>query len=190
MAWDIALDVRVKRNRNLFFAPAGGVLATELRSDELRGASGKHLTAVGGFIPGHRIEIDTRNKRVRVVDRLKLKEHSELLERIREHMRNSDDFMRKDLAPDFQREGCVREFERKLTGQPPNNLATWLYHCRREVEAGKLHVVRGELPSYEEIQKSADGDIYLGDRAGLTAINNDPDFDKIKVEPKLQKRNA
>lgn len=190
MAWDIALDVRVKRNRNLFFYPAQGVLATELRSSEIRGEGGSHLNAIGGTIPGHRIEIDTKAKKVRVVDRLKLPENSELLERINEYMRSSDYFLHSGLAPDFRRDGCVREFERKLSNTPPDNLATWLYHARKLVDMGKLHLVRGQLPTLEEIERNADGDIILGDRIGLTAINNDPDFDRIKVNQKASKKQA
>ena len=194
MAYDIAVDIDTSVEgvcRNVAFPPIDGVLAGYYNIARMR-SGGQQLQAIGGELPGQRIELDVKRGKARVIDRLRLPENVELLSRIRAHMENSDIFgrasfgdnwVRKDMAPD-------REYDLGIEPEshPPNNRDTWLWHIARLVhhkdEKGKPSpkavVVRGVVPTDEEVVKSATQVILKGDRQGIASVNENSDFNVIK----------
>ena len=172
MAYDIVLDVRAPLNRNVQFRPADGTLRSEIRIENIRSKNlpGK-LNAVGGFIPGHRVEIDMKANggkgRARIVDRMHLKEFAEKDKQVRKVF--PDEINGNKSFTDYNQndDGLLSEGVFELNGEPPTNLATWLFWCLRLVQDGSLHYAEGsaKLPSMNDIRRS--GIIYKGEDFGL-----------------------
>lgn len=158
MAYDVILDARVEHNRNPFFYPAqttlrGEVHIQQIASKNIRG----QLAQLGGMIPGHQVQVDTKNRKVRIVDRMGLPENAQLLKQMKAAMNTEDMLWQRlgDPEPD-------QEFNVTADQWP-----TWLYHIRRMVDHQRLHIVSGKLPLTDEIRKM--GVIRLGDPGSVPA---------------------
>lgn len=163
----LVFDVRCKRNRNPYFVPLGGCLRTEIRLEEVKL---KHLPGLlnsvsGSSIPGHRIEIDTKNRVGRIIDRMHLPENKEKDKQIRAALRADEMTVGKEFG-NYNTEGCLPEEDHKFSDSVPGNLASWLFWCHRMHADGKLELIEGVLPDLDEIRRT--GDVYGGPDNGLT----------------------
>ncbi len=172
MAFDLVLDVRYK-NRNVAFGPggsqplAGEYNIADINSDKIPGG----LNQIGGKLPGYRVEIDTKNARGKIIDKLRLKENAAMMDKIRFLLAN--DNIPQRIGEKWKRDDAMDEGEWDLSGDaPPQNLATWLWHLRKLVDAGRLHVVKGTMPSEDVIR--AMGLIWTGDAFGREGKDDKP----------------
>ncbi len=174
---NLVFDVRYK-NRNVTFIPAGAMpLAGEMHmnliaTDKVPGKIGK----IGGVLPGYQIWLDTKSNpaRARVVDKLALPEYAEMMDQIRYLLATAEDFPQR-IGENFRRDDCLNPVDVTLSKDPdgfPTNLATWLFHLKRLTDNGRLHLLKGELPSFKKIQEL--GIIYKGDNHGMSPINGVP----------------
>lgn len=163
----LVFNVRCKFNRNPYFVPLQGCLRSEIRHEEIRL---KHipglLNLVGGSIPGHRIEIDTKKNVGRIIDRMHLPENKEKDKQIRNALRSDEFTVGKEFGPSYNTEECLPEGDHEFSKGLPGNLASWLYWCHRMHADGKLELVEGEIPTLDEIRKI--GDVYGGPDGGIT----------------------
>jgi len=157
-SFDVVLDVRVPHNRNPFFYPAQKVLRGEAQIAQIAAKNVPGVMAqIGGVIPGHQVQVDTKGKRVKIVDRMGFKENAELLRKMRDVEKRSETPFPAIGDPDPD-----EEFKSTDEEWP-----TWLYHIRQMVEHGRLHFVKGEgsIPSIDEIRRM--GVIRLGDQGNV-----------------------
>ena len=152
--YDLVFDVVARRNRNVRFFPAQGNLQGEVNisqisSDKVPG----YLNQVGGWIPGYQIQIDTKGRKARIVDRLKQEDHAPILEKCRVvHATAMNGAFAPITSENFKREGdVVDEAEFEMSDDPSNSLATWLYHCWNLQRRNKLTLIKGKLPTLDEI---------------------------------------
>lgn len=160
---DIIANVEGGRlNYDLFFPPVAGNLAGTVR------ASNVHAKQVEGAqigeIPGYQIQIWMgENPRAAIVDRLKTKEFSHLLQKMEDQLKKDESSPYSSISKDFKRHNCVQPMEQELTIQPPHNLATWLFWLSNARLMHQVTVVKGAdiIPSREVIRSL--GDVYLCD---------------------------
>lgn len=163
----LVFNVRCKFNRNPFFVPLQGCLRTEIRHEEIRLKNIPGLlNLVGGSIPGHRIEIDTKKNVGRIVDRMNLPENKEKDKQIRNALRSDEFTLGKEFGPSYDTDGCLPAGDHKFSDSVPGNAASWLFWCRRMYDDGKLELVEGNVPELDEIRKT--GDVYGGADGGIT----------------------
>ena len=163
----LVFNVQCKINRNPYFVPLEGCLRTEIRQSEIRLDKLPGLLNIcGGSIPGHRIEIDTKEGVGRVIDRMHLPENAEKDKKIRHALRSDERSLVKEFGPTYETKDCLTESEHEFTANGPGSLASWLWWCRRMYDENKLELVEGKVPTLEEIRKI--GDVHCGSDWGLT----------------------
>jgi len=155
--FDLVIDVAHKtKNRDIFFFPLqqnlkGEIHQARIQSDRPSGYIGR----LGGMIPGHRLYIDTKNRAVKVLDRKSLKEWKAPLEEALKIARSQEGrnlrFNSVEADADY--------------GVPEKEWATWMYHIRILVDAGKFRVEKGSVPEMGKIRKM--GEIQLSDDGGI-----------------------
>lgn len=156
----IVLDIRAPLNRNPLFPPLGHALESEKRADQITGATPALLNSVGGVIPGHRLEIDTRGGKeckARLIDRMRAPEHKALGAKIKALAASEQGGFQ--TVTDFYAE------ESYTVGEA--DLPSWLYWMRRLVDEKKAFYVAGsdQLPEYDEIRKL--GPVTLSEDNGI-----------------------
>lgn len=146
------LDVEHPKCGVPYFFPAGRRLQTTIRADRLKYQEGFNpLINNVGEIPGERIEIDLADGKygsARISHRWGYPEYQE----------RRKEFNRQAVA-----QRSTRLVDPAWTGEvpPPENytfhsdddVATWLFWCRRCVDNGWFKEVQGTIPSMEEIRK-------------------------------------
>lgn len=144
-SYDLWLDVRCPHNRHERFPPAGVTLQGEYHAIDDPNSSKAITQATAGVIPGHRMLVSTKDRHVKIVHRMSLPENKQKLTNI-EKLRGTDEFLN---MPRFKFEDA--DFQPSEQEWP-----TWLWQMHRGVENGTLHVVRGKLPTGDEIRRMGD----------------------------------
>lgn len=164
--FDLVFDVEAPRNRNVWFRPANILLRGTVRMDQLstdkpNGA----LLLVGGVIPGMRMMVDTKGRKVTVIDRMTLDENKDKDRALRKLTTENDQYRRARFG---------RYEDDQTFDVPQAEWPSWLWHMRRLVDHRRLQVVRGNLPKYSDILKM--GKVYLGDSCNVTPADKDKPF--------------
>ena len=133
--YEIVLDVDAPKAREVWFPPAGGrMLRSELEHSDLTGKSiNGALNSIGGWIPGMRIYFSPKRLQCKIIDRMSLKEHKDIDQRILELSR-TDDMGRYTFGKYI--EDVDYSFRDK-------DLPTWMFWIKRLVDTKKFKVVRG-----------------------------------------------
>lgn len=140
----LVLDVREPANRNVFFRPLGRLLETEIQQAKAKRNLGNKLSAIGGVLPGERLTVDFKTLTYSITHKLNLKENAEMRAAIKRLMAADP------ISPEN-----VGTFGNDQEGSfSSEDVATWLWHINQLVnDLGHLELVRGKLPSEEEILK-------------------------------------
>lgn len=160
MKADLVLDVRTPKSRNVRFYPAGITLRGEVEYTQCQ-TRNPALQYVGGRIPGMRMEVDTKSRTVRIVDRMSLPESKEIDRALRE-LSNTERYSRFKFG---------RYEDEQVYNVAERDWPTWLWHIRRLVDHGRLHIVSGQnnLPSPAKIAMM--GTVRYGDSVGVDGKN-------------------
>lgn len=174
----IVVDARTRCNRNPFFFPLqcnlqGEIRVTEYRSDKAPG----HLAQLpGGVLPGERMTFNARTGEYRVEHKLDMPEHKDIADAVRRHAARFDDLRQKQWSRFGElQEGRVDKEE----------IPTWLWWIARMVDARKLDLVSGDLPSLEKIR--AMGDVRITDG---TMFGDSESAKKLHTLSKLEPETA
>lgn len=153
---DIVLNVKAPHNRNVVFWPDGN---TELRSAIVTkvGQNNDPVLAASGEIPGHQIQIDTKNREVHIVDRMGFRENAGKCEALRK-LAATEQYNWKVGRLEVQ-----KPIEKNVS---EDQWPTWLWHLRRLYDHGRLERVKGKLPVYDDILVL--GQVFTGDSCDIT----------------------
>jgi hypothetical protein len=180
----IVADVHCECNRNVLFWPLSRNLFSEKKMTEERNDSIPGWWAtVGGVIPGHRIEIDFKTRKGKLIDKVFLKENAAILKSLRD-LRVAD-FDSSDQ--NRFRVGADGENPIEFT-VPEGDEATFLYHMANLVKTGRLLVQEGEVPTSEQCKQM--GRCKFGEVDGTIAMQPgfpSPWYSDPKPEEKADK---
>lgn len=182
-SFDVVLDAYAPRNRNVRFWPAGITLRGECRWDQLTGDSPNGaMLQTGGVIPGQRMLVDTKNRTVKIIDRMELPENKE-----------KDSALRALVKTEHYWGGRFGHYEPEQNFElSEEEWPTWLWHMRRSVDHKRMNLVKGKIPGYSEILRM--GKVQLGDSCNVKPIDEKKPFymldesDAEKFETKEDKR--
>ena len=163
----IVVDVSAPRNRDVFFPPMQKNLRGERRFERLSSPVNPNFIAVGGFIPGMRLIVDTKSWKWKLIDRLRLDEHKTLRESIVRQGRANERTIGNDLKTEDDVGGIIAESER----------ATWMWWIRRCVDRNRMILVSGNIPEEDAIR--AMGDVNLSGDGGLPHKAGAPSFNEL-----------
>lgn len=140
----VVLNVEEPKCRNPYFYPAGRALRSTIRSDRLKHQPGSPVVQSVGEIPGEQIEFDGEKGKAFIRDRLAEKGNAQL---------------RKDIAHQVSASQTILDPAAKGAPLPEeeyvlhndDDRATWLAHMVRMVDAGQAVIVKGSLPTKDEV---------------------------------------
>ncbi len=180
----IAVDVVTAPKRTVLFPPTKSMLRSELRTDKISGVRNipSILSQIGGVLPGHRIEVDTKKGEGRIVDLMHEPGNKELGERLKEAIKAATEGMPRDLRTGGSFSAFSKEPKRtfRMVEDAPHNLATWLYWLRRLLDTGKIRVEKGEIPEMGEIRKL--GIVFLSEDRNIRPREGQKPFNYLYPE--------
>jgi hypothetical protein len=142
----VILNIEEPKCRFPYFFPAGRALRSTIRADRLKHQPGSPIVMSVGEIPGEQIEFDGEAGMAYIRDRLGEKGNAELRKEIARQVNVSQTIL------DPAAKGQPREEEQYLL-HTDDDRATWLAHMVRLVDSGAAVVVKGSLPSREEVNR-------------------------------------
>lgn len=163
--FDLVLDAYAPRNRNVRFWPAGITLRGECRWDQLTGDSPNGaMLQTGGTIPGERMLVDTKNRKVKIIDRMELPENKE-----------KDIALRALAKTERFWGGRFDHYEKEQNFQvEEEDWPTWLWWMRRLVDHKRMNLVKGSLPEYSDILRR--GRVQLGESCNVRPLDEKKPF--------------
>lgn len=178
----IVADVHCECNRNVMFWPLSRNLYSEKtigqeRHDDIRG----WWNRVEGVVPGHRIEVDMKTRKGRLIDRMFTKEFAEKLKTMRDLGVADWD------SSDQNRFRIGSESENPIEFTiAEEDQATFLYHFGNLIKTGRLQVIEGKPPAPEACKQM--GRVKFGEIDGTIAMQAgfpSPWFSDPKPEKEL-----
>lgn len=177
-ATKVILNIEEPKCRFPYFYPAGRALRSTIRPDRLKHQPGSPIVMSVGEIPGEQIEFDGEKGVAFVRDRLGFKEFDATRNEIYRQVSVSQTIL------DPAAKGAPLP-EEKYTLHNDDDRATWLAHIVRLVESGAAVIVKGSLPSRDEVDRLGTwtkGEYFGFSQASITK--------HAKVTDKPEKANA
>lgn len=175
----LVLNVSVPRNRNALFVPLQKILKGEQRIERVSGEISPNFPAIGGFIPGHQLQLDTKSWKWKLIDRITLPEFRELRDTIERQGRANERTVGNGLEVEEPEEGMVGEHDR----------ATWMHWIKRAVDTGRMRIESGTLPTDADVAKLGTVNLSVSGDGGFTQKEGTVPFDKI-IPPSSEKKTA
>lgn len=169
MAFDLICDVRAAKNRDVYFEPTGNNLQSDWRESESRSAP--EVIRDLGEIPGQQIRVDTKGRKALIHHKMNDPENKELDQRVRRAFASE--------------QGGFVQFthytpDENINLELDDDYATFLYWLRRLADTHKIVVIKGELPTLDQMRRLGNVRVCSGSSGyGIQPLPGKPSLDHL-----------